>query len=144
MRAPTELEHLVIYSDGVDHYAAEIPKYFDTKLVDYDQLIKIRVNGKVVEKIRRVVFGEPFILRVNTNDVENYNGILRASIGYLVRKTKCIAKKARQLEARLQLFQFYWNFLHRLPTGKTPAITEGISRKVWTWGNFLHYKVKLC
>lgn len=133
----------MVYSDGNDAYQATLPLYFNPDFVDYAQLIKIRVSGKVVDKIRKVVFGEPFILRVHTNNVENYNGILRASIGYLVRKTKCIAKKQALLEARLQLFQFHWNFIHELATKKTPAIIEGLSKKIWTWSHFLHYKIKL-
>lgn len=143
VRAPTSEEHLVMYSDGNDVYQATIPQFFNPELVDYGRLVKIRERGKVVDKIREVVYGEPFINRVHTNNVENSNGILRASVSHLVRKTKCIAKKLKELAARLQLFQFYWNFIHKIATRETPAMREGLSNKNWTWSNFLHYKIKI-
>jgi IS1 family transposase len=121
VRAPTNEEHLVIYSDGNDAYQATLPLFFDTELIDYAKLIKILVKGRVVDKIREVVFGEPFINRVHTNNIENTNGILRNSVSHLVRKTKCIAKKRTELEARLQLFQFHWNFMHETATRGSDA-----------------------
>jgi len=142
VRAPSENEHLVLFSDGKDSYQTVLPMFFNPEFVDYGRLVKIRKNGRVVDKIREVVFGNPFINRVHTNNVENYNGILRGFIGYLVRKTKSIAKKISQLNARLYLFQFYWNFLHEIANKTTPAIMEGMANKKWTWSNLLHYKIK--
>lgn len=142
IRAPTEGEHLVVYSDGKDSYETVLPAYFEKKFIDYGRLIKVREKGRVVDKIREVVFGQPFINCVNTNNVENYNGILRGFVGYLVRKTKSIAKKLRKLEARLELFQFYWNFIHEIADRGTPAIQEGLAKRKWTWSNFFHYKLR--
>ena len=143
VRAPSLEEHLAIYSDGKDSYQTTLLEYFDCGLVDYGKLAKIRLKGRVVDKIREVVFGQPFINRIHTNNVENYNGILRGFIGYLVRKTTGIAKKITQLNSRLHLFQFYWNFLHEIANRGTPAMQEGLSKKKWTWSNLFHYKIKL-
>jgi len=143
IRTPTPDEHLVVYSDGKDSYQTVFPQYFEKTLMDYGKLIKIREKGRVVDKIREVVFGQPFINCVHTNNVENHNGILRGHVSYLVRRTKCIAKKIRSLENALHFFQFYWNFIHTFANKTTPAIIEGRSNKIWTWGDFLHYKIKL-
>ncbi len=143
IRPPSELEHLVVYSDGNDDYEFTLPKFFDVTHVDYGQLVKVRVGGKVVDKYRKVVFGEPFILRVHTNNVENFNGILRERVSCLVRRTKCIAKRKDFLEKRLFVFQFYWNFMHVIHGTQTPAMLEGVSTNQWSWSRFLHYKIKL-
>ena len=77
-----------------------------------------------------------------TTDVENYNGILRERLSRLVRKTKCFGKKKSRLENALHLFQFYWNFMKPIKENLTPAIMEGQATKIWTWGNFLHTKLR--
>ena len=45
--------------------------------VDYGQLIKIKENGKVIRKERRIIFGSPSLEDINTTNIENFNGILR-------------------------------------------------------------------
>lgn len=142
LRTPSEEERLVVYSDGKD-YAGALELFFNTAHVDYAQLVKIRKSGRVVDKIRNVVYGIPNINCVHTNNIENFNGILRGRIAYLVRKTKCIAKKRSTLELSLHWFQFYWNYIHVLKDEQTPAMLEGISNKIWGWNDFLQYKVKL-
>src|SRR3989338_8706715 len=66
IRAPSENEHLGVYSDGKDSYQTVLPMYFNPNFGDYGRLIKIRQNGRVVDKIREVVFGQPFINCVHT------------------------------------------------------------------------------
>jgi hypothetical protein len=139
---PTFTDRLKIFSDGNDDYTATLPKFFKRDCINYGQLIKIRKNGRVVDKIHKVVYGSLSIDEIETTNVENYNGILRGSLSRLVRKTKCFGKKVSRLENALYLFQFYWNFMHPLKKNLTPAIMEGQATKVWTWGNFLHVKLK--
>jgi len=140
---PASAHRLEIRSDGNDDYTFVLPEFFGTGAVNYGQIIKIRESGRVVGKIRRVVFGNPEQDDIETTDVENFNGIMRERIGRVVRKTKCYAKKRGQLSNAIGLFQFYWNFMHELHESLTPAIEEGVATKTWTWGNLLHYRIKL-
>jgi hypothetical protein len=64
-----------IFSDGNDDYTSTIPEYYAETCVDYVQLIKIREGGKVVDKIKKVIYGTPSIDEIETTDIENMNGI---------------------------------------------------------------------
>lgn len=143
VRTPNEFEHLVLFTDGNDDYQYVLPRFFDTALVDYAQYVKIRQKGKIVDYFRRVIFGEPFVLRANVGTIEGSNGILRERIACLVRRTKCIAKKLLRMENALHVFQFYWNFINVQKERKTPAELEGLTKHKWTWSEFLHYHIKL-
>ncbi len=43
---------MVIFSDGNDDYEYILPEYYTDTCIDYGQVIKIRENGKVVDKIK--------------------------------------------------------------------------------------------
>lgn len=140
---PTHRHRLELRSDGNDDYVFVLPNFFRTDTINYGQLVKIRESGRVVDKIRRTIFGDPKRNDIETTDVENFNGIMRERIGRIVRKTKCYAKSQNRLSNAIGLFQFYWNFMHELRENQTPAKMEGITHKTWTWGNMLHYKIKV-
>jgi len=138
IRPPTFDDRLNIFSDGNDDYTFVMPEFFRKDCIDYGQLIKIRENGRLVGKVKRITFGNPKKEDIETTDVENFNGIIRERVGRFVRRTKCHAKKTECLSNALSVFQFYWNFMKPLRKNKSPAILEGQSTKIWTWGNFLH------
>jgi len=140
---PTFEYRLTIFSDGNDDYTYVLPEFFRTDTINYGQLVKIREKGTVVDKLHRIVFGNPSRGTIETTDVENSNGILRERIGRIVRETKCYAKNIDCLSNAVGLFQFYWNFMHEMRKNLTPAKIEGISAKIWTWGNLLHYRIKV-
>lgn len=137
----TFTDRLEISSDGNDDYAFVLPEFFKKDCINYGQLVKIRENGRLVNKVHRVVYGNPSREEIETTNVENFNGILRGRLSRLVRKTKGIGKKKSKLENALHLFQFYWNFMHPLNKNLTPAIMESQATKIWTWGNLLHAKL---
>lgn len=141
LQTPTPLKKFKVFSDGNDDYTTILSEVFDRNHLDYGQLVKIREHGKVVDKIRRVVYGKPEVEDIETTDVENFNGILRERLSRFVRKTKCHSKKLSRLKNALSLFQFYWNFMKPLHKNLTPAMQEGIIRKCMTWGSFLHMKL---
>ena len=142
IKPPTFTDRLKLFSDGNDDYTFVMPEFFKKDCINYGQLIKIRGKGRVVDKIRKVIYGKLVLDEIETTDVENYNGILRERLSRLVRKTKCFGKRKSRLENALHLFQFYWNFMHPLKKNLTPAIMEGQATKIWTWGNLLHAKLK--
>ncbi|HDS59369.1 MAG TPA: IS1 family transposase, partial [Thermoplasmatales archaeon] len=116
-----------IFTDGNDDYTYVLPEYYDGTCINYGQLVKIREKGRVIDKERRIVYGTPDLEDIETTDVENFNGILRERIGRLVRKTKCFSKYRQRLECALELFQFYWNFIHEFKRGVSPAMLEHIA-----------------
>lgn len=140
---PTFSYRLEIRSDGNDDYTIVLGECFRPDTINYGQLVKIKEGGRVVDKVRRVIYGNPALDDIETTDVENFNGILRERIGRIVRETKCHAKNIDCLSNAIGLFQFYWNFMHQLHGNLTPAMEERIATKRWTWGNLLHYKIKL-
>ena len=52
--------------------------YYADACIDYGQLVKIRKNGRVVRKEKMTIYDNPDPGDIETTDVENYNGILRA------------------------------------------------------------------
>ena len=140
---PTPVNKIEFFTDGNDDYLYKITEHFNVDCVNYGQLIKIKEGGRVVDKIKRIIFGNPDPNDIETTDVENYNGILRERVGRLVRKTKCYSKRKRCLINGLHLFQFYWDFINEFERGISPAMMEGISDHLWSWEGFLmcHYAV---
>lgn len=142
VKQPDYKHKIEIFSDGNDDYTIVLPEYYNRDCLCYGQKIKGKNGVKIIPAIKRKIFGNPNIDDINTNISESFNSILRENISRLVRKTKCHAKSKYALNNALALFQFYWNFIHELEKKLTPAIMEKQTTKVWTWGNFLHTKLK--
>ncbi len=103
MKLPDPKNKIEIFADGNDDYSYVLKNYYSN--MNYGQLIKIRKNGIVVEKIKQIVYGAPEIEEIETTDVENFNGILREKIGRLVRKSKCFSKR-KERENAIELLEF--------------------------------------
>jgi hypothetical protein len=140
--APGTGGRLEVFTDGNDDYVRMLPVIFRVENLSYGQLVKVKdERGKLMGKERRVVFGDPDLGMIETVNVENFNGILRERLGRLVRRTKCISKERRRLWCAVCFFQFYWNFVSQIRRGKTPAMMEGLSPRVWTWHDFFYYEL---
>lgn len=139
IQMPDPNNKLEVYSDGNDDYTVALCDYYQIQWLRYGQVVKIREGGRIVDKIKRSVYGEPDLKQIETTDVENFNGILRERLGRLVRRTKCISKKKSFLNYAIDLFQFHWNFMDPLPSKQTPAMLENLSDHCWSWEEFLYY-----
>lgn len=142
IQKPNDQNKLFIYSDGNFEYPSIIPEYFEKEIINYGLLVKIKKEGKVVDKRKEIIFGEPKIENIETTNVENFNTILRARLSRLVRKTQCHAKKKKSIEDSVELFKMYWNFIKPIHEKQTPGMEEGLIHKKLTWGNFLHWKLR--
>lgn len=129
IQKPTKENRLVIYSDGNFEYQTVLPEYFGEETVNYGQIIKIKKQGKVVDKKKRVIFGDPKIKEIETTVVECFNSILRERLSRLVRKTKCHAKDRYRLEDAVELFRLYWNFIPRFRPMKADFESSPIKAK---------------
>lgn len=134
-------KRIQFFSDGNDDYTYILPDYFDVQHIDYGQIVKIREKGRIVDTLKRVVYGHPDVEDIETTDIDNFHSILRERIGRLVRRTKCISKLKYRLKCATYLFQFHWNFMDPLPNGRTPAMIEGLSNRCWTWKQFFNFRL---
>ena len=65
-----------IFSDGNDDYVFTLPEYYADTCIDYGKIVKIRENGRVVDKRKRTIFGNPDTEDIETTNIENFNGIM--------------------------------------------------------------------
>jgi len=135
-RLPFPDNKIEIFTDGNDDYTYVLSDYYADTCINYGQLIKIKENGRVVDKKKRTIYGDPDLEDIETTDIENFNGILRERMGRLVRKTKCFSKYKRRLECAIELFQFYWNFMKELRRNTSPAMLEELTDHMWCWDEF--------
>ena len=134
-------DKIVIFTDGNNDYTHVLKKYYTDTCIDYGQLIKRKEKGRVVDKEKRTIYGNPDPNNIETTNVENFNGILRERIGRLVRKTKCFSKYKRRLECAIKLFQFYWNFINEFKREASPAMAEGLTDHTWSWHEFFYFPI---
>jgi len=142
VQQPTYKRKLKINSDGNDDYTIILPEYYHEDCLCYGQKIKTKDGKKIFPAIKKAIYGNPNLWDINTNNVECLNTILRDRLSRLVRKSQCHAKCKYALEDALYVFQFYWNFMHQVRKKQTPAILEKQATKIWTWGSFLHAKLR--
>ena len=151
-KKPTEDEKATFFSDGNDQYTKALTEVFDPTTINYGQLIKIREKGRIVCKIRIIVLGDIDDF-TDTVYIERYNLTLRLDISRLVRKTLCFSKCKWMLDNHLDVYQCYINLIRphssltistekgEKNTERTPCMAEGITDHIWTWEEFLMFKV---
>jgi IS1 family transposase len=140
---PNPHAKIEVFTDGNDDYTYVLPDYYTKSCINYGQLIKIKEKGKVIDKKKRTIYGNPDHGIIETTDIENFNGILRERIGRLVRKTKCFSKRKWRVECSIQLFQFYWDFINEFKRKTSPAMLEGLTDHLWTWHEFFYYQLTI-
>ncbi len=142
VRQPDYKHKIKIFSDGNQDYVPVLQEHYNKDCLCYGQKIKTKDGEKIFPPIKRKVFGNPNIDDIDTNTNECFNTILRNRLSRFVRKSQCHAKNRYALNKCLALFQFYWNFICCEEKTLTPAMMEKQATKIWTWGNFLHAKLK--
>ena len=56
---PSPHTKIEIFTDGNDDYTYVLPDYYENSCINYAQLVKIRVKGKVIGKEKRTMYGNP-------------------------------------------------------------------------------------
>jgi hypothetical protein len=130
----------------------------------YAQVCKKRQNGRVVEVIQRVVFGDPDKVlnllgadsggTINTAYIERMNLTFRNSLARFIRKTMNISKNMRMHSRAIDFFQAWYNFVKphkslrvlvidgkRKWKQRTPAVAEGLADHIWTLEELVTFKV---
>ena len=137
---PTHKYRLKIFSDGNYQYNTALLKHFREDTIDYGQLLKFKENGKLVNKVKVKVYGNPSYDDIETICIESYNSVLRNSISRLVRRTKSFSKKRAMLDLALEFHQTYNNFIKKYHN-ETPAMREGIAKGQWSWKDIFYAKL---
>lgn len=136
---PTFSYPLRIYSDGNNQYTKALKEYFRPDSIIYGQVIKHKLNGRLIWRTKQAVFRNPEYQDIDTNVIENYNGVLRERISRLVRRSKGYSKRRDRFEGQLDIYQAYNNLI-KLNNGKTPLILEGKTSKIWCWEDFFNIR----
>ena len=68
IQMPTPNNKLEVYSDGNDDYTVALRDYYPMQCLRYGQVVKIREGGRIVDKIKRSVYGDPDIKQIETTD----------------------------------------------------------------------------
>ena len=136
-RKPNKRHKLKIVSDGNEQNIEAIKNNFDEDCVEYSQVIKVREKQIVIAVDTRNIFGEMPEEKITMRKIDSYCGTLSERIPIYVRETKAFSKKKENVENRLDIYQVYRNFIWK-KKGKTPAMIEGITEKIWNWNKILY------
>jgi len=147
------------------------PRWEPLPELNYAQVVKRRVKGRVVDVTQQVVFGSAEAIatvlsraghKINTAFIERVNLTLRAHIPALGRKVLSFAKTTLGLTQQVSLTRTYYNFClphlslrlqlpEPLPTkgngspklwqSRTPAMAAGITDHAWTMQELLLFRV---
>ena len=127
-------------TDGNDQNENSILKFFNRDSVNYGQVIKDKVQQKVIGSHVRKVLGAFQYEDIAINNVDGLCSALRERIKCSVRKAKTFAKKRRTISDLLAIYQAYHNLIDA-SKGKTPCMLEGFVSKVWSWSDLFHIRL---
>jgi len=135
----------LITTDGFKFYSPAIRHVFGFGCVLAQVIKKIKRN-RVVRVGTKLIVGSEWRLadaleesedstKLNTSFIERLNLTIRQGCAYLRRRSPCHARKKRTLDAHLELFRAFYNFVRphgALRFGKvtrTPAMQAGLAKK---------------
>lgn len=130
----------------------------------YARVIKRKENGRVIEVLREVVFGDTEeVLRllgadegrkINTSYIERLNLSIRNSLARFIRRGMNCSKDPQIHSNVIDFFQAWYNFAkphkalrlehyngHRKWINRTPAMAEGITDHIWSLNQLLSCRV---
>ena len=132
----------------------------------YAKVCKKRKNGRLVEIIQSIVYGDPDEIRqllgvdsggkINTAYIERLNLTIRNSLARFVRKSMNCSKILDRHTYALDFFQAWYNFAKphkslrlRVDQGRkkwmqrTPAMAEGLTDHIWTIKELMTFRMPI-
>jgi hypothetical protein len=93
----------------------------------------------MLEVIERLKLG----WRINTSHIERLNGTLRTQQTRLARRTRNVSHDAEALQFALWVWRdlYHWTRLHDSLGKRTPAMSLGLAKRVWTVREYVCYPV---
>lgn len=130
----------------------------------YAKVCKKRKNGRLIEVVRRIVYGNPSEVmrllgvdsggKINTAYIERLNLTIRNSLARFVRKSMNCSKILGRHTHALDFFQAWYNFIKphkslRLEVNqgrkrwmqRTPSMAEGLVDHIWTIKELMTFRV---
>jgi hypothetical protein len=140
-------------TDGLAAYRMNVPFAFQSQ-VDFAVLIKnysstqetTRYSPAKIDSIEKLpMFGDCDEDRICTSHIERFNLTLRMSNRRHTRLTNAHSKSLKHHVAMQAIFVAYYNFgrKHEALKGQTPAMTSGITDKVWSIRELLEFAAKV-
>jgi hypothetical protein len=139
---PTLKQKISFCTDGNDQNKNAIEKYFNKDSVNFGQVIKDKIQMKIIGSHKRKILGNISYSDIKINKIDGFCSKLRARAGCLVRKTRNFAKKRKLIVNVLNITQTNHNFIEA-NKGKTPAIKEGLTKKIWTWNDIFNVRLSI-
>ena len=133
---------IVVATDGNAQYRDALAKLYCEPCIDYGQVIKQRKEKRLVGLSREITWGNPLPKAISTLIIEGFNNKIRQRISRFGRKTASFTKKITAYIGALNMVQFMSNVIDAKKS-TTPAMREGVTDHVWTWGEFLNYSIQL-
>ena len=140
LRFPTQKRKLTIFTDGNKQNITGISNNFHADAVRYGIRKKIKISQKIVGVVSEAIFGNPALDTIGITQIDGFCSKLRERISCFTRKARSFAKRKAGLEDRLEIFSVPHNFMEK-KKGKTPAIREGLTMKIWDWSMVLHQRL---
>ncbi len=140
LRFPTRKRKVTINTDGNKQNITAIANHFHTDAVRYGLRKKIRIGQKIVGIVSETVFGNPPLDKIGITQIDGFCSKLRERISCFTRKARSFAKCKTGLEDRLEILSVQHNFMEK-KKGKTPAIREELTTKIWDWSDVLHVRL---
>jgi len=140
LRFPTRKHKLTIFSDGNKQNITAIQNNFHKSAVNYATKKKVRIDGKIVGVISKIIFGNIPKDQISITQIDGFCSKLRERISCFTRKARSFAKKKTCIEQRLEIFSIQHNFIEK-KKGETPAMREGLTSKPWTWNDFFNLRL---
>ena len=80
---------------------------------------------------------------INTSHLERLNGTLRGQQTRLARRTRNFSRQERHLRWALALWRDWYNWMqpHEALGGRTPAMAQGLTDRVWSVADYVGYPV---
>jgi hypothetical protein len=140
MRFPTIKKKITIFSDANKQNRTGIKNNFHKESVNYAIKKKIKIDGKIVGVISKVLFGNVPKDQISITNIDGFCSKLRERISCYTRKARSFAKNKSCIEQRLEIFSVQHNFIEK-KNGETPAMKEGIFNRKMNWSEILHTRL---
>ena len=146
--------------------ATKLQHFRDTTNLKYAKVCKKRKNGRIIEVVQRIVYGDPIEVmkllgvdsggKINTAYIERLNLTIRNSLARFVRKSMNCSKILGRHTHAMNFFQAWYNFVKphkslriRVDLGRkkwmkrTPAMAEGLTDHVWTIKELMTFRIPI-
>jgi hypothetical protein len=137
LQIPTVKYRLTVCTDSNRQNLTALQTTFPKHSINYGAVKKIRKGPIVIGQVARNVFGYTSKDAISIRHIDGYCARLRERISRYVRRSKTFSKKKTPFYNHLCLFQAYNNFIDVYKDKKTPCMIEGITTRIWSWGDIL-------